>query len=97
MGSTINANNGTLNINILSNPEYGKIKKIKVLKGTVGNKYESTEISILNYNKYNFNYNFYLTANEKCYYRCESFFEDGQGIKNKKTIAYTNPIWLNPK
>ena len=52
MGSTIPANNGSLNIYILSTPEFGQIKQMVVKKGIIGDNNEVDCFSIIKPEKY---------------------------------------------
>ena len=89
----INVDNGILDISIISTPEFGKIKKIVIKKGVIGEKKEIDYYSIINPKMYELNKSIEIYADSKCYYRCEVKLESHGG--NKK-FALTNPIWLSP-
>ena len=93
MGSDVNAVNGILNISVISTPEFGKIKKIVIKKGVIGEKKEIDYFSIINPKMYELNKSIEIYADSKSYYRCEVELEFLGG--NKK-FALTNPIWLFP-
>ena len=93
MGSVANVDNGILNISIISTSEFGKIKKIVIKKGVIGEKKEIDYFSIINPKMYELNKSIEIYADSKCYYRCEVELEFLGG--NKK-FALTNPIWLFP-
>ena len=91
MGSTILTNNGTLNIYILSTPEFGQIKKMVVKKGIIGSKKEEDCFTIINTNKYKLENKLNIKSDVNCYYRCEVELESSSCIKR---FALTNPIWF---
>jgi len=93
MGSVVNVDYGILNISVISNPEFGKIKNIVIKKGVIGERKEINHFSIMNPKMYELNISIEIYADYKCYYRCEVALEPYGG--NKK-FALTNPIWLSP-
>ena len=93
MGSVVNAVNGILNISVISTPEFGKIKKIVIKKGVIGERKEIDYFSIINPKMYELNKSIEIYADSKCYYRCEVKLESQGG---NKMFALTNPIWLFP-
>ena len=92
MGSSVNADYGILNISVISTPEFGKIKKIVIKKGVIGEKKELEYFSILNPKMYDINKSIEIYADCDCYFRCEAELESNG---NNKKFALTNPIWLS--
>lgn len=91
MGSTILSNNGLIIIYIISTPEFGKIKKMVIKKGILGDNSETDCFTIINPEKYELNNKYEVYVDSNCYYRCEVELESGCPIKR---FALTNPIWF---
>jgi hypothetical protein len=91
MGSTILANNGHINVHIISTPEFGKIKKLVIKKGILGQNSETDCFAIINPEKYELDNKYEVYADSNCYYRCEVELELGGPLKR---FALTNPIWF---
>ena len=91
MGSTILANNGLINIYIISTPEFGKIKNIVLKKGILGHNCEIDCFTIINPDKYELDNKYKVYVDSNCYYRCEVELESGGPVKR---FALTNPIWF---
>ena len=91
MGSTIQTNNGLINIYIISTPEYGKIKKMVIKKGILGHNSEIDCFATINPEKYELDKTFEVYADSNCYYRCEVELESNGPVKR---FALTNPIWF---
>ena len=90
-GSTILSDNGLININIISTPEFGMIKKMVIKKGILGQNNEIDCFSIINSEKYELNYKYEVSINSSCYYRCEVYLKSDSSVKK---FALTNPIWF---
>ncbi len=93
MGEQINSQGCEFWINVLSTPEFGIIKKIKIYLGDLS---QSREHLLKSYNftkdykcKEQFNY----TIKNKGYLRTEVVTEN----KNRAFCAYSNPIWFSPR
>ena len=92
MGDRISSNEGTININVISSPEFGYIKDITLIKGIIGEKNEEQIVILKNLNKYEFKYSYDAYIHSTCYYRCEVNIDS-----NKENIcAISNPIWFAP-
>ena len=92
MGGHLKDNNCNVNINIISNPEFGRIDSIKVFVGIIGNNNEILYHNIENVNNYMINKSFNISAKKNMYIRSESYMKN----KDIETFAMTNPIWILP-
>ena len=90
-GSTILTNTGSLNVYILSTPEFGQIKRMVLKKGIIGSKKEEDYFTIINPKKYELENKLNIKSDMNCYYRCEVELESNS---YKKRFALTNPIWF---
>jgi len=93
MGSAIQSNYGFLNIYILSSQEFGKIKKIVIKKGIIGNNIERDCFTIINPQTYELKEQLTIYTDHDSYYRCEVELELNGGMQ---LFALTNPIWIKP-
>ena len=91
MGSTILSNNGLIIIYIISTPEFGKIKKMVIKKGILGDNSETDCFTIINPEKYELDNKYEVYADSNCYYRCEVELDSDSPVKK---FALTNPIWF---
>ena len=91
MGSKVSSSTGKLIINAISNIEFGKLKKYRIIKGIIGNKDEIIikEESFIN-DIYDFDINLEINSKTEAYYRAEIETINYKGL----CIAMTNPIWL---
>ena len=89
MGSTLKANNCSMKISVISNPEFGKIQIIKVIRGAINSNSEENYCVIENLSKYKFSKKIDIENHSDCYYRCEVVLVD------ENIFAMTNPIWIN--
>ena len=90
-GNTIHGNRGSLNIHIISTPEFGYIKKITVKKGIIGSKAEINYFTVKNQRIYELENNIEIVIDSDCYFRSEVELESNV---DKKRFALTNPIWF---
>ncbi len=90
MGSKVYANNGTIEIEAKSNVEFGKITKVSLYQGIIGQKSELL-IFVENIGSLDYQKKINLSISENSYFRAEieSFNYRGQ------RIALTNPIWID--
>ena len=91
MGSTIRVNKGSLNISIVSTPEFGQIKKLIVKKGIIGSSTEIDDFTVINQKKYDLENNIEIVVDSDCYFRSEVELDSNE---DKKRFALTNPIWF---
>jgi hypothetical protein len=90
MGSSFIAETCSISIKIISTPEFGKIKKVYLIKGNIG--YKEEEYFVID-NLYEYNYSnlFDIYNLHNCYFRCKVILEDSD------KFAMTNPIWIKNK
>ncbi|MBC8213383.1 MAG: hypothetical protein ISR90_02990 [Candidatus Marinimicrobia bacterium] len=92
MGSEVIAEKGILEIISKSSEEFGKITKLLIFKGIIGNRSE-----MLIYKKapntLNFQNNISIEINDYSYLRAEIESVNYRGQR----VALTNPIWIKPK
>ena len=93
MGSTIHSKYGSLEVNILSTPEFGRIKNVVIKKGIIGDKREKDYFTIINPKKYELENKFDVCNDSNCYYRGVVELKTNNGDKR---LALTNPIWFKP-
>ena len=93
MGSINSCDNGNIKLSIISNPEFGMIKTIKLIKGIVGSQKEVDYFTIINPGKYELIKLIEINCVNKCYFRCEVELESKIEMKR---LALSNPIWLSP-
>ena len=90
MGSTILSKNASININIISNSHFGKIKQLIIYQGDYKKKREYKRVILLNIDKYNFEYIYEYNISCNCYFRSFIMTE----TVHSKSFAISNPIWL---
>ena len=95
MGSTSKNTAGLLQIHIKSSPEFGKIQKVRILKGIIGHKKEVVFITVNNLQKFNYFYEYEIYTARKCYYRYEAEMAGAEGT-TERILSIANPIWLSP-
>ncbi|MBU4342119.1 MAG: CehA/McbA family metallohydrolase [Candidatus Altiarchaeales archaeon] len=88
LGETVNITKGTptkLEIEWNSTEEFGYLKNISIIEGTIG---VNTSRTVLNVSSYSDSYNYSLIPDQEMYIRLE-------GVTNTGRRVYTNPIWIN--
>jgi len=95
-GSPAAGKNIELTIEALSGPEFGKIEKIIVWKGVIGNRAERVLFETFA-DDYRFTGKIHYQPDKPAYVRLEVWTSIANAHGGRPHFCLTNPIWLNPE
>ena len=96
IGSNLVGSAFDFTLSVHSSKEFGTIKEVRVLLGTIGTRSESVFLSEKLVDTYAHTRSLTMHVTEPMYLRAEAFTSEDNESDGFEHFCYTNPIWLTP-